>query len=120
MQLGRVNEYSFLNAKIRALKSKILTYDVIENLLSADSMIEIGRQIGDQFPTATEFLKGSITDPIQIEDALRTDFNSSIQKVVKYAPKATQPFLFHYLRRDFYLYMKHIVRQLDAQESTHE
>ena len=101
MYIRNPRRYAYLNAKIRALISKMLSAGDYEKILQADSFEEGMRSLG---ATSTgselvEVLTKTPVDLFEIDQALTKALVSSFNMICRYTPTQARRFLETYIRR---------------------
>nr|HDO80539.1 hypothetical protein [Candidatus Bathyarchaeota archaeon] len=118
MALG-ASEYAFINARVRGLKSKMLTLSQYEKLIQASDLDEAVRFLSAT-PYWGELSKALSQPPIdvdQVDIALRRTYAKEIKSLINSAPAKAKKFLLKYQKRFHYENIKAILRVIHSGES---
>ncbi|MFX1251276.1 MAG: V-type ATPase subunit [Promethearchaeota archaeon] len=110
-------DYSFINAKIRGLKSKLLTVGDYERLLGAQSLSEISRLLGTTVYADLDLGEALRADPVdlnEIDRVLNTYYFQFTEYMVNLLPKYARNFAeLAHRRKAYYTGLKTIIRGID-------
>lgn len=112
LYIGLPRRYAYLNAKIRALTSKLLSAGDYEKILQADTFEESVRLLG---ATATgselvDVLTKQQVDLFEIDQALSNAYVRSFKMISGYAPKQSKAFLGTYFSKTDVDGLKTVIR----------
>jgi V/A-type H+-transporting ATPase subunit C len=114
-----VARYSFINAKIRGYKSDMLTSEHWDALLGARDMYAALRVLdATSYSEITKNFDETST-PIEVEQALKLDFNRVLNEIQIDAPKSTQPIM-RWITRKFQREVVKPLLRLYVTEAAHE
>jgi V/A-type H+-transporting ATPase subunit C len=110
--------YSFINARIRGRKAKLLTAADYETLLGTEDLGEMTRRLAetDYQSLFQEFASQLDT----LDNKLNQTFFQEIQALSSYLPRSSAEFIRFYLQKYFYDGLKTIIRAIDVETPKEE
>jgi V/A-type H+-transporting ATPase subunit C len=113
MAIRSAMRYSFINARIRGRKAKLLNAANYESLLDAENLEELTRMLAE---SDYQVLFQEVGNKLVLLDAkLNQSFVQEIKTLAEYLPKASKQFLESYLRRYFLDGLKTVLRAFETE-----
>lgn len=116
--LSSPRDYAFLNARIRGLKSKMLTISQYEKLIQASDVDEAIRLLSTTlyWNTLSKVLAPPV-DMEQVDAALKHVYVNEVRSLIKNAPLKARKLLSKYQKRVYYDNIKVILKVIHSGES---
>ncbi|MHA2176480.1 MAG: V-type ATPase subunit [Candidatus Hodarchaeales archaeon] len=120
-QIREAKEYSFINARVKARRSQLLTTSDYEHLLSSSVQEGINYlQTKPRYQGTFEELDVNLephTLSLQLENLLEENVYSEIFSLLKNIPPNAQEFFLHYFKKPYIKKLEHIIYKLHKPDS---
>ncbi|MHA2347955.1 MAG: V-type ATPase subunit, partial [Candidatus Hodarchaeales archaeon] len=120
-QIREAKEYSFINARVKARRSQLLTTSDYEHLLSSSVQEGINYlQTKPRYQGTFEELDVNLephTLSLQLENLLEENVYSEIFSLLKNIPPNAQEFFLHYFKKPYIKKLEQIIYKLHKPDS---